>query len=253
MAPIKPIIPKKHRIIKVDYPKNPGCEVPVIYIRYKKDIIIYIGETVDYYKGRPLRPKCRDLNCSLEDLDNNKFPGIQGEKKEWWRHQIKWDNTDTVRILNAPKNGTQRKKWEAKLVCWLNPKLQKIEKYIGAANLDMKSKKNIALLTRVNSDKIIKKANTCSESILEEVNYYKKCKRKSSKTLTSWEKKEVKREIDRCLRRASYELRKMYTYQTTYITSKNLCQKGSKQWFNKTYEKMYTEVRNINENERDET
>ena len=243
----KYIIPKKDRIIKVDFPKNPGCYVPVVYIRYYKNIVIYIGETVNHYSGRPLRPRCVDLNCTLEDLDNNKFPGVQGEKREWWKHRIKWDNTDTVRILNAPKDDDQRKKWEAKLVCWLSPKLQGINNYLGKANLDMKSKKNITLVKRINDDKIIKKGKIFSENIINEINHYKKYKRISSKPLTSTKKREVERKIDYSSRRALHELKTMGSYQTHSIISKRFVSEKIRQWFNESYKKMYDEVWSIEE------
>ena len=67
---MKHLIPKKDRLIKVNYPKNPGCTVPIIYIRYYQGEVVYVGETVNYYGGRHLRPKCCDhSNITVEDLD----------------------------------------------------------------------------------------------------------------------------------------------------------------------------------------
>ena len=94
--------------------KNKGKE-PVIYIRYHEKKILYIGETEDRRKGRPLRdePKIGD-----------------------------WDY---VRLLKAPNNVNRRKYWEAYLICKLKPANQNtinyfklIKKYNKNTNLDKK-------------------------------------------------------------------------------------------------------------------
>lgn len=170
----KYIIPKDKRKIHVAYPENPGCMVPIIYIRYYKGIVIYVGETVNYYGGRHLRPRCRELHCTLEDLDNNKFPGIRGEKEERLRSQIKWDNTDFIRILNAPENAYDRRRWEAKLVCWLNPKLQRVIKYISYAHLDEKCEKDLKIIKETNGKSIMGRLTTYTGNILGDIKDYKK-------------------------------------------------------------------------------
>ena len=216
---MKHLIPKKNKIIKVDYPTNPGCMVPIICIRYYQGTPVYVGETVNYYGGRHLRPRCRDLNCTLEELDNGKFPGWRGEKREEIRFQILWDNTDTIRVLNAPKNDQVRRRWEAKLVCWLNPKLQKVKKYIRHANLDIKSKKNLKIIKEINGDSILGRITTYSTNILKEIRDYKKFSRippdqwpvsgYGGKTYPS-----------RCMSRALREHSQMIGYKKNFLSEK---------------------------------
>ena len=170
----KYIIPRDKKKIHVDYSENPGCSIPIIYIRYYKGVVIYVGETVNYYGGRHLRPRCRETHCTLEDLDKNKFPGIRGEKRERLMSQIKWDNTDFIRILNAPENQTDRRRWEAKLVCWLNPKLQRVIKYMSYAKLDEKCKKDLNIIKETNGESIIGRLTTYAANILGDIKNYKK-------------------------------------------------------------------------------
>ena len=94
--------------------KNKGKE-PVIYIRYYDKKILYIGETEDNRKGRPLRDE----------------PKIGG-----------WDY---VRLLKAPKNINRRKYWEAYLICKLKPANQNTISYF---RLIKKQNKNTNLVEK---------------------------------------------------------------------------------------------------------
>ena len=67
-----------------------GDKIPVIYIRLYKDKIIYIGETADSRKGRPVR-----------------------EEPTW--------DIDKVILLKACKNKNRRMYWEAYLICKFKP------------------------------------------------------------------------------------------------------------------------------------
>jgi hypothetical protein len=65
-------------------------DFPIIYLRYTKGNLIYIGETVSFLKSRHLR----------EDI-------------------IQAGNFDCVKILKASKNTTRRRYWEAVLILQL--------------------------------------------------------------------------------------------------------------------------------------
>jgi hypothetical protein len=62
-------------------------DFPIIYLRYFKGNLIYIGETISFLKSRHLR----------EDI-------------------IQAGNFDCVKILKASKDTTRRRYWEAVLV-----------------------------------------------------------------------------------------------------------------------------------------
>jgi hypothetical protein len=83
--------------------KNKGKK-PVIYIRYKDGKVLYIGETDDHRKGRPFRE------------ENEK------EKIGDW---------DSIKLLNASKNVSRRRYWEAYLICKLKPSSQNVSKYFS--------------------------------------------------------------------------------------------------------------------------
>ena len=227
---MKHLIPKKDRLIKVNYPKNPGCTVPIIYIRYYQGEVVYVGETVNYYGGRHLRPKCCDhSNITVEDLDDKKlFVGFNQEKRDRWKQQIIWDNTDTIRILNAPKDDGARKRWEAKLVCWLNPKLQRVKPYIHVAHLDVTSKKDQKIIKEVNGNMILGRIATFSRNILEEVNDYKTCKRQAHNILsptgfrTTKDKKRIKQKIETAMRRAFREHSQMFMYKNNFLKERSI-------------------------------
>ena len=68
-------------------------QYPVIYIRYFKDKIMYIGETKNKYGGRPFR-----------FMDHSPV--------------------DKIRIIKASKNLERRQYWEAVLICKLKPEKQ---------------------------------------------------------------------------------------------------------------------------------
>ena len=94
--------------------KNKGKE-PVIYIRYHEKKILYIGETEDRRKGRPLRdePKIGD-----------------------------WDY---VRLIRASSDVNRRKYWEAYLICKLKPANQNTINYF---KLIKKQNKNTNLVEK---------------------------------------------------------------------------------------------------------
>tara|TARA_R100000687_G_C6408921_1_gene145478 strand:+ start:401 stop:910 length:510 start_codon:yes stop_codon:yes gene_type:complete len=75
-----------------------GDKIPVIYIRFYKDKVIYIGETSDSRQGRPVRE------------DHN------------------WD-IDKVIPLKACKNKDRRMYWEAYLICKFKPVAMNTGKY----------------------------------------------------------------------------------------------------------------------------
>lgn len=77
-------------------------DFPVIYLRYLKGKLVYIGESLSFIRARHAR----------EDT-----------MKEWV------GDFDVVKILRAPKNKQRRKYWEAWLICKLNPMNQKPELY----------------------------------------------------------------------------------------------------------------------------
>ena len=163
----KNLIPREKKIIEINYPKNESGEgVPIIYIRYWKNVVVYVGETDNYYKGRHLRPKCTDS-----------YGGINSTAEERLE-RMNWDNTDYIRVLNAPINQVARRRWEAKLICWLNPKLQKIGQYLHKAKLDFKSKKDAEIMMDFNDAKAVRKAVKIKEHFEEGVRYYKKWQRR---------------------------------------------------------------------------
>ena len=75
-----------------------GGDAPIIYIRCFKNQIIYIGETSNAKKGRPMR-----------------------EDTTW--------EVDKVIPLKACKNKQRRMYWEAYLICKLKPLAMKASKY----------------------------------------------------------------------------------------------------------------------------
>jgi len=78
-------------------------DFPIIYLRYIKGNLIYIGETVSFLKSRHLR----------DDV-------------------IQAGNFDCVKILKASKNTIRRRYWEAVLILNLKPSHQSnTSKYIG--------------------------------------------------------------------------------------------------------------------------
>tara|TARA_R100000742_G_C4202626_1_gene31279 strand:+ start:34 stop:525 length:492 start_codon:yes stop_codon:yes gene_type:complete len=76
------------------YDKEIGC----IYLRYYKGELMYVGETKNFYGGRPFRI-------------------------------MKDSPVDKVILLEASKNLQRRHYWESYLIVKLKPKLQKMEKY----------------------------------------------------------------------------------------------------------------------------
>ena len=51
---MKGIIPKNKRKIKENFPhlESEQRDIPIIYIRYWDDTVIYVGESVNFYSGR---------------------------------------------------------------------------------------------------------------------------------------------------------------------------------------------------------
>tara|TARA_R110000765_G_scaffold13648_1_gene40841 strand:+ start:293 stop:796 length:504 start_codon:yes stop_codon:yes gene_type:complete len=118
--------------------KNKGKE-PVIYIRYYKGEILYIGETGDSKGGRPFR------------YDNQGAAEIGS-----------WDK---VRLLKASSHSDKRKLWEAWLICKLKPKNQKVHLYQRIVDKNkkhgsIKNKKELKpKVTPEMLDELIKKNN----------------------------------------------------------------------------------------------
>ena len=170
---MKHIIPKEKRKIKINFPnlEFSSRKAPIIYIRYWNEEVVYVGETDDFYKGRHLRFKCKEA-----------YGGITSTKEER-NQQEAWDKTNFIRILNAPKNAKHRRKWEAKLVCWLNPKLQKIKQYLGKANLDYNVEKNFSILKKINDKKAERRITNNLKSFVTSFIRYRKNKNADKKTL----------------------------------------------------------------------
>ena len=61
---MKHIIPKEKKKVEINYPglEFSSRKVPIIYIRYWNEEVVYVGETDDFYKGRHLRFKWRIYN-----------------------------------------------------------------------------------------------------------------------------------------------------------------------------------------------
>mgnify|MGYP003664997578 CR=1 FL=1 len=77
------------------------CEkqYPVIYLRYFKNELMYVGETKNSYGGRPFRI-----------MEHNPV--------------------DRIRLLKCSKNLERRHYWEAVLICKLKPKKQNSQLYV---------------------------------------------------------------------------------------------------------------------------
>jgi hypothetical protein len=150
---MKHLVPKEKRKVELNFPNldTTARSAPIIYIRYWNDEVIYIGESTDFYSGRHLRYKCRP-------------------------HSESDDKTNFVRVLNAPENTAKRRKWEAKLVCWLNPKLQKVNMYIKKAGLDYELKRNLEILKNLNDIKAQRRIATSLTEFLRAIKMYKKRK-----------------------------------------------------------------------------
>ena len=117
----KKILKKAERIIYCD--KTSKERIPIIYIRYFKGEVMYIGESSNYISNRHSRIE-----------ENNPF--------------------DRIRLLNAHKDTDIRRKWEAKLIVRLKPKTQKLDNYYRKASLDYKCSTDSVLIKTRNSRKI---------------------------------------------------------------------------------------------------
>tara|TARA_R100001244_G_scaffold127843_1_gene98611 strand:+ start:34 stop:837 length:804 start_codon:yes stop_codon:yes gene_type:complete len=117
----KQMINKKDKIIHLNGRRG---EAPVIYLRYYNDELRYVGETTNYWHGRPFRYE-------------------KGEGYE----------INKVRCLNASPDEGLRRKWEAKLIVKLKPSLQKerLGAYVRKANLDYKCSEDRSILQKRNS------------------------------------------------------------------------------------------------------
>jgi len=147
---MKFLVPKDKRKVELNFPHLDlaSTDIPIIYIRYWNNDVVYVGESANFYSGRHLRYRCRD------------YPDTK-------------DKTNFVRILNAPGDARKRRKWEAKLVCWLNPKLQKMNMYISKADLDYELKSNLEILKRLNDIKAERRIKTNLDDFLRAVRKYK--------------------------------------------------------------------------------
>ena len=119
---MKKIIKKKDRVIHATRLGKKG-KLPVIYIRYYENVVMYIGETTDMQQNRPFRIE-----------QNNPY--------------------DKVRLLNASANTDLRRKWEAKLIVRLKPKTQKLGPYLRKAQLDYKCSTDSNFIKGKNTVKI---------------------------------------------------------------------------------------------------
>tara|TARA_R110000772_G_scaffold163730_1_gene275169 strand:+ start:42 stop:503 length:462 start_codon:yes stop_codon:yes gene_type:complete len=89
-----------------------NAEEPVIYIRYMNGVVMYIGETKNWKRGRPFRD-----GASFDEKEN------AGEY-------------DKVRLLKANFNPERRRYWEAVLVTKYKPHNQQkvLKKYYKLTN-----------------------------------------------------------------------------------------------------------------------
>ena len=92
-----------------------NTEEPVIYIRYSNGVIMYIGETKNWKRGRPFRD-----GASFDEKEN------AGEY-------------DKVRLLKANFNPERRRYWEAVLVTKYKPYNQQkvLKKYYKLAKKEI--------------------------------------------------------------------------------------------------------------------
>ena len=95
---------RKRNIVKINLiPKDPQHKQPGIYIHYYEGQVQYVGETVNVFDGRPFRAS-------------------------------RSEPVDKIRWLRASQDSGLRKKWEAYLVCKLEPARQNVRQYEGAAS-----------------------------------------------------------------------------------------------------------------------
>ena len=94
---------------------------PVIYIRKFLGVIMYIGETQDWRKGRPFRdgddPKMLNSEFLSKFVENN-----PGKDFDPYRYSI--GNWDQVRMLPASSDPKRRRYWEAVLITKYKPLTQ---------------------------------------------------------------------------------------------------------------------------------
>ena len=118
---MKKILKKAEKIVYYD--KTNKERIPIIYIRYFKGEVIYIGESSNYSSNRHSR---------IEE----------------------YSPFDRIRLLNAHKDTDIRRKWEAKLIVRLKPKMQRLDNYYRKASLDYKCSTDSSLIKTRNTRKI---------------------------------------------------------------------------------------------------
>ena len=118
---VKKILKKAEKIVYCD--KTSKERIPIIYIRYFKGEVMYIGESSNYSSNRHSR---------IEE----------------------YSPFDRIRLLNAHKDTDIRRKWEAKLIVRLKPKMQRLDNYYKKASLDYKCSTDSSLIKTRNSRKI---------------------------------------------------------------------------------------------------
>ena len=226
----KNLIPREKRTVEINYPENESGEgIPIIYIRYWKNVIVYVGETDNYYKGRHLRPKCTDA-----------YGGINSTSEERLE-RMNWDNTSFIRILNAPINTMDRRRWEARLICWLNPKLQKVGQYLHKAKLDFKSKKDAEIIMDFNDAKAVRRAVRIKEHFEEGVKYYKKWQRRPA----SFPEKVVQENMERGERTALNYMKEMFKHEANLQASMYQIGLGAKPTFFPTHPKIVERIHEV--------
>jgi len=86
---------------------------PAIYIRMFAGVIMYIGETKDWRRGRPFRdsddPKMVNAQFISKFIEKN-------PDKDWDPYKYSIGNWDQVRILPASNDPKRRRYWEAVLI-----------------------------------------------------------------------------------------------------------------------------------------
>ena len=94
---------------------------PAIYIRKFLGVIMYIGETQDWRKGRPFResddPKMLNSEFLSKFVENN-------PDKDFDPYRYSIGNWDQVRMLPASSDPKRRKYWEAVLITKYKPLTQ---------------------------------------------------------------------------------------------------------------------------------
>jgi len=146
---------------------------PAIYLRYCNNVVMYIGETQDWKRGRPFRegddPKYKDKELidkfnklkpkSIKQIKNYKGQLIDIEQ-DFDPYRFSIGNFDKIRILKASSNAKRRRYWEAVLITKLKPITQTtgMDKYYTIAAKQREGYKKINNCLKNNVEIFIKES-----------------------------------------------------------------------------------------------